>query len=148
MAPGFLYRISAAVGTPFPADIFAGLASVAINRASGLLTILIRWAGADPRTPAKMLKRRLNWEEKAADNEMAAEEEYQEESELSSSSSGSECDSEADEMEVDANETARSAASSTRKVKCMVLAGRGVNARYCLTNFSAYTYIIFVGSAT
>lgn len=76
-----------------------------------------------------MLKRRLDWEEKAADNDMAAEEEYQEDSELSSSSSGSEFDSGDSEMEVDAVEAVRPATGTTRKVKCMVLSGRGVNAR-------------------
>lgn len=80
----------------------------------------------------KMLKRRMDWEEKVqeqAETGLSAHEE----SDNSTCSSGS--DSELSEMEVDTVETGAEEQdagkqSALRKVKCMVLSGRGVNARY------------------
>lgn len=72
----------------------------------------------------KMLKRRLDWEEKA--HELAHEDlSEQEGSETSVSSS-----SEDDELLSDVDAGEETTEAKFRKVKCMVLSGRGVNARY------------------
>jgi len=75
-----------------------------------------------------MLKRRLDWEEKAQDHaeEMGSD---QEESDLSTSSEEESGSDEMDTGDEAAAEVVPVEESKLRKVKCMIIAGRGVNAR-------------------